>query len=212
MNPNEPKWYGRLRRGPFQQERQPAPSHVQAIIDKVTKGRKERRMWKLSAAAVFIVVFVLITVWLLSTLDRTTSVTTSERHDVFAGIERTDIPDFATDPNIEVMREYKGNNDRWAAEYYIYRTKDDNDRQIRCYAKYIGDGPSPTGEVRYTLKSEDTIYGSATMSYGSPPEQGIYNLSFGKIADLPDRATLQLLMQSPNDTQFEWVTLNPVEQ
>lgn len=212
--PNEPQWYGRLGEEPYRKDPRPSEGQVQAIIAAAKPG-KERRWAKWPAAVLFAAACLAMTAWLLSSADRADRVSTSAPSGPYAGISRTDFLATAGDRKINIVEEFKGRNEHWAAEYYVYTLSGDSLRLVLCLTKYIGDGPSPRGEMSFTLMSGDTVFGSVGVTYVTAPEQNIYSPALtmpkGAISDPASLKSLKMLIKSSGDEQFEWVTLYPSE-
>ncbi len=175
MNPNEPQWYRRLVSGPFRQEPQPTSIQLQSIKEGVANVRNKHWYWKASTAVLVISfsVFILYT-WVFPSMEQRAS-GPEENSNVYSGIEKNDIPDISNAHNIEFAYEYKGQSNKWAAVYVVYKMKDNNKGITKLLLKYIGEKPNPTGQINFAFDSGNDVR-SGTMSFIDEPKDGIYYL------------------------------------
>lgn len=85
---------------------------------------------------------------------------------LYSGIEAKDILD-SEDSNLDLLYEYKGSTENWAASYIIYSRKGHDNHTSRLLFKYVGKKPEPTGNLSY---SYDTDAGGG---HGEFPVSGI---------------------------------------
>lgn len=175
MNNHKPEWYARLRKGPF--EKVIFDSKMQQEVElrmKTAWAKNPKRRLNPWAAAVVATVFLFIAITLvpwMSAIIKETDITMATPYE---GIEKNDVLDLSKATNIE---EYKGNNDNWAAVYYIYKMKDDNNQQQKkLYIKYVGKKPNPIGEISYAYDLGGKDVGSGAMTFNNEPDNGIYYL------------------------------------
>ncbi|NRF95859.1 hypothetical protein HQN89_34165 [Paenibacillus frigoriresistens] len=98
----------------------------------------------------------------------------NEESNLYSGIEKNDIADISNAKNIEFVYEYKGHTENWAADYIVYKMKDNDNHTSTLLLKYIGKKPRPTGELSYAYSTEGGGNGSGTMS-NSESLSGNYN-------------------------------------
>lgn len=175
MNNHKPEWYARLRKGPF--EKAIFDSKMQEEVElrmKTAWAKSPKRRLNPWAAAVVAAVFLFIAITQvpgMSAIFKDKDITMPTPNE---GIEKNDVPDLSNATHIE---EYKGNSDNWAAVYYIYKMKDDNNQQQKkLYIKYIGKKPNPIGEISYAYDLGGKDVGSGAMTFNNEPENGIYYL------------------------------------
>jgi hypothetical protein len=99
--------------------------------------------------------------------------TTNHKYD---GIQKENIRDLSQPEKIDFVQIYRGSTDNWAATYYIYRFKGEEDHVTRLYVKYIGNEPLPTGQLFYSYKAE------GEGGHGDLPARSnsrVYNLGQG---------------------------------
>jgi hypothetical protein len=93
----------------------------------------------------------------------------------YSRIEKKDISDLNDTQNIEFVYEYKGHTDNWAAVYFVYKLKDNDNHTSKMLLKHIGKQPLPNGELSYKFDTVGGGDGAGSLSTADSKD-GIYNL------------------------------------
>ncbi|WP_219835590.1 hypothetical protein [Paenibacillus sp. R14(2021)] len=113
----------------------------------------------------------------------------------YAGIEAKDILSNTERSHADLLYEFKGSTEHWAANYIIYREKGQEKYVDRFFLKYVDKSSQPKGEIHYAYKSE------AGGGDGNVPanfsKEGIYNLGqSGGIGMIPrQESTVKIQIQ-----------------
>jgi hypothetical protein len=98
------------------------------------------------------------------------------KYNKYSGIEEKDISDLNDRTKTDFVYIYKGSSDNWAATYYIYRFKGEENHVTRLFMKYVGEESAPTGQLSYSYKTEGSA-GNGDMLAGANSQ--VYNLGQG---------------------------------
>ncbi|NGZ75238.1 hypothetical protein [Saccharibacillus alkalitolerans] len=108
-------------------------------------------------------------------------------------------------------RDYEGEGEAWTAEYSMYVPEDGGKLRARLTARYEGDEPAPTGEVKYSYYGADIEAGSGGLVVKQVPDNGIYLLRDLTTTEyVPDQSgTVELLLIWNGGRRSETIRLKP---
>lgn len=120
--------------------------------------------------------------------------------DKYSGIGKKDVTNMGT--QITIVQMFKGSNENWAATYYVYKNKDnDNSPDARLFLKYLGKKPYPTGKVTLYYDIGSGVNTVNPIYNDSESKKGIYILSgLGKGESMDPKTTIKLQVSIGKDS------------
>lgn len=120
--------------------------------------------------------------------------------DKYSGIGKKDISNMGT--KITIVQMFKGSNENWAATYYVYKNKDnDNIPDAKLFLKYLGKKPNPTGKVTLYYDIGDGLNTVTPIYNDSESENGLYVLTgLGKGESIDPSTTIKLQVSIGKDS------------